>query len=42
VLIAQRRRRQVLAHMRGAEEYLLKHRLPQHRAGKGSANKPKL
>jgi hypothetical protein len=28
VLIGQRRRRQVLAHIRGAEEYLLKHRLP--------------
>jgi RpiR family carbohydrate utilization transcriptional regulator len=28
VLIGQRRRRQVLAHIRRAEEYLLKHRLP--------------
>jgi DNA-binding MurR/RpiR family transcriptional regulator len=28
VLIGQRRRRQILAHIRGAEEYLLKHRLP--------------
>jgi DNA-binding MurR/RpiR family transcriptional regulator len=42
VLIGQRRRRQVLAHMRCAEEYLLKHRLPLPRAGKAIATKPKL
>jgi DNA-binding MurR/RpiR family transcriptional regulator len=42
VLIAQRRRRQVLAHMRGAEEFLLKHRLPHPRAGKAINKKPKL
>ena len=41
VLIAQRRRRQVLAHMRGAEEFLLKRRLPQLRAGKAIARKAK-
>jgi RpiR family transcriptional regulator, carbohydrate utilization regulator len=42
VLIGQKRRRQVLAHIRGAEEYLLKHRLPLPVAGGGAAKRPKL
>ena len=42
VLIGQKRRRQVLAHIRGAEEYLLKHRLPLPVAGSGAAKRPKL
>jgi DNA-binding MurR/RpiR family transcriptional regulator len=40
VLIGQRRRRNVLAHIRGAEEYLLKHRLPQPVAGNGKRLRP--
>jgi DNA-binding MurR/RpiR family transcriptional regulator len=39
VLIGQRRRRQVLAHIRGAEEYLLKHRLPLPLARNASSKK---
>jgi DNA-binding MurR/RpiR family transcriptional regulator len=41
VLIGQKRRRQVLAHIRGAEEYLLKHRLPLPVAGSGTTKRSK-